>query len=438
MVRRLCMQKRSSAFVRALIIVGFSACSTTEPAVPGTAVNSMMPAATGAGSAAPAAPPAQTPIPGTAMPGPAAQPGMPMSPAMPPMNPIQPQTPVAMPDPVATAGAPAMPAPMMPLQEPEYTDGPLMGACPDNFTPRSGMNSGFLSDGKMRDFIVYLPNDMSSPRPVFVGITGTEQQSDNFITSGGLNSLTAQGWIVLAPVRLCTSEGRQQECLNGVGESTMAGWVWEPWNDGSREDKWNTDAGQDVRYLENMVRCAAKQWPVDQRRIYLGGISAGGSFTNRNMTFNSKFWAGGVPASGMWYISDGNDSVTNDNADELKDGWCCPRPATAIQMYSSIVIVLFGGANDQYTTRGDMPVTVQYKSEAQIASNVYDAQPNVAVVNCQGTQGHLWPRGGPWNSWMAMTLASHPKGTPKKDFKLPPSPAGYRCALGRFSDLTFE
>lgn len=417
-------------------VLMLAACSSPpaqQPSFPiamtgGPAVTGQAPGVTPPTNTTPStnAPPVAVPAGAAGAMTPGAAGSAPLTPSSPQMDPV-----IA---PVGGAGMPAAPS-IPPVVEPEYKDGKLEGMCPDGFMPRAGMNTGFTSDGKQRDFLVYLPDDMSTPRPVFVGITGTEQQSDAFISAGQLNSLTREGWIVLAPVRLCTSENRQQECLMGVGQSTMQGWVWEPWNDGSMQDMWNTDAGPDVRYLENMVRCVAKQWQVDNRRIFLGGISAGGSFTNRNLTFNSKFWAGGVPASGMWYIAAGNDSVNASNADQIMDGWCCHRPASEIRMYSSIVIVLFGGDMDQYTTRGDNPVTVQYKSEAQASSNVYDAQDNVAVVNCRGTQGHLWPRSAAWNSWMAKTLASHPKGSKKADFKLTTPPAGFQCKLGRFTDI---
>jgi hypothetical protein len=413
--------------------VGFTACSN-DPVQP-LPFGPAMAGSTGAATTTPsgaqsmtASTPPMTPV--------VTNPMQPTTPVVPMANPIAPTNPVGM----EGAGVAGAAGPVMePFVEPDYPDGKLAGTCPDGFMPRSGMNTGFASDGKMRQFVTYLPSDMSTPRPVFVGITGTEQQSDAFISAAQLASLTQAGWIVMAPVRLCTSEGRQQECLMGMGESTMDGWVWEPWNDGdatqTAEKKWNDDPGQDVRFLENMVRCAATAWPIDQRRMYLGGISAGGSFTNRNLTFNSKFWAGGVPASGMWYITAGNDSVTADNADQLMDGRCCHAPVQEIQMYSSIVIVLFGGASDMYTTRGDMPVTVNYKPEAQIASNFYDSNDNVAVVTCQGSQGHLWPPSAAFNMWMATTLASHPKGTPKADFKLTNPPSGFRCSVGRYTDL---
>ena len=255
--------------------VGFVACSSDpqQPVIAGPA----MPAPAGGAMTAP--PAAQPMTPSSAMMAPVvANPMQPAAPGGPMASPTDPASPVAM----QGAGMAGAAAPMkQPFVEPDYPDGKLEGTCPDGFTPRSGMNSGFTSDGKMRQFVTYLPNDMSSPRPVFVGITGTEQQSDAFISAAQLASLTQAGWIVMAPVRLCTSEGRQQECLMGVGESTMDGWVWEPWNDGdatqTAEKKWNDDPGQDVRFLENMVRCAATAWPIDQRRMYLGGISAGGS-----------------------------------------------------------------------------------------------------------------------------------------------------------------
>jgi hypothetical protein len=41
----------------------------------------------------------------------------------------------------------------------------------------------------------------------------------------------------------------------------------------------------------------------DPTRLYLGGISAGGTMTNRALAFDSDFWAGGMPISGEWYVT---------------------------------------------------------------------------------------------------------------------------------------
>lgn len=48
--------------------------------------------------------------------------------------------------------------------------------CPTGFAPQVGLNSGFFSDGAPRQFHVLLPDDLSTPRPVFVALTETVQR----------------------------------------------------------------------------------------------------------------------------------------------------------------------------------------------------------------------------------------------------------------------
>ena len=64
------------------------------------------------------------------------------------------------------------------------------------------------------------------------------------------------------------------------------------------------------------------------------------------------------------------------------------------------------------------------------------AQPNVVHVACTAGHGHMWPQANTqaFNLWALSTLASHPKGSDPKRFKLTPPPPGYSCRLGRFTD----
>ena len=68
-----------------------------------------------------------------------------------------------------------------------------------------------------------------------------------------------------------------------------------------RSEAFKTDEGSDSTFLIAAVKCAAKSFPVDAKRVYLGGISSGGTMTSRALTFRSDFWAGGLPmpANGM-------------------------------------------------------------------------------------------------------------------------------------------
>jgi hypothetical protein len=185
-------------------------------------------------------------------------------------------------------------------------------------------------------------------------------------------------------------------------------------------------AGPEVRFFEAAVKCAGTEWEIDQHRIYLGGISAGGSITNRNMTFNSDFFAGGVNSSGMWFPLKGDWSPPPAGQDyDPNEGWCCPRPLHT--MDSSIVISIWGGDRDRWSNGTTSAV---YQLETKTASEYYSSQSKVVHVACTGTQGHMWPAFA--TDWFITTLLSHPKGTDPAAFQLTPAPAGLDCVVGEF------
>jgi predicted esterase len=326
------------------------------------------------------------------------------------------------------AAAAAEPAPPAAAEPDPLTDVyvPWEPACPDGFTPQMGMNSGFPSDGAMRQFQISLPSDMSSARPVFLALTGTEQQETGFLSQSGLNSLTQSGWIVIVPFRSCSTN--RTNC-NGLGEELSGdGRTWEPWFDGSVEAEFAQDEGPDVRFFEAAVKCAATEWEIDQKRIYLGGISAGGTITNRNMTFNSGFYAGGVNASGMWFpvAGDWSPPPAGTQVDPL-EGWCCPRPLHT--MDSSIVISIYGGSSDRWSNG---TTSADYGTETKVASQYYASQSKVVHVGCSGNHGHSWPSSA--TNWLVTTVLSHPKGTDPAAFTLPTPPSGLNCVIGEYTD----
>jgi poly(3-hydroxybutyrate) depolymerase len=292
----------------------------------------------------------------------------------------------------------------------DSNDGPgtrsraLVGSCPGGFAPQAGENPGFPSDGVERIFHVLPPEGASSePRPLFVSLTGTVQRELDFAAQSGLDQLPGDGWIVAAPVRTCSQNGTNCAQIGSDGR------IWEPWYDGTIAGP-SDDEGPDVRFVEAMVRCIATRWAVDAERIYVGGISAGGSFTNRSMTFNSDLFAGGVASSGNWYGG-------------------LAAPASPHPMDRSLVIVIWGGPNDVWPPGN--PIS-DYDPETKQASLYYAAQPEVVTVSCTGSHGHIWPTA--MTSWLATTLLSHPKGAAPTDFDLTPPPPGFSCVLGAYTD----
>jgi poly(3-hydroxybutyrate) depolymerase len=328
----------------------------------------------------------------------------------------------------------------------------LEGSCPENYKLEVGFNRDFPSAGLMRAFYVIPPPDTSKPMAVWVPLTGTEestQQNLEVLRSGNNKAVAEGGYMVLGPVRICANQDpmvTNQGC-SGAGPEP---YMYIPWRDGAsqRQDTSQPvykEEGPDSVFFEDMIKCVAASYPIAKRKLYLGGISAGGSMTHRALTFNSDFWAGGVPISGEWRTSAKDGTVISGNQSETQmqgdpsgvyPGRTPPFPLPTLD--SMVVVTIRGGDNDTW------PGTF-YKPDAQAASNFYASQANVVSVVCMGNWGHQWPKdqaGDPdwtnrFNMWVVGLMASHPKGTPPSEFTLtdPPEGAGFSCHIGRFDTL---
>jgi hypothetical protein len=238
--------------------------------------------------------------------------------------------------------------------------------------------------------------------------------------------------------------------MNGTG-----GWTWNPWNEGrdfgAAGDQWKTNEGPDSLFLEAIVKCVATKYPVDQTRVFVGGISSGATMTNRALLFRSDFWSGGMPVSGEWYVTRddgtsyapaGDDFMARRAAvmaapTQIFQGRVGPFPLET-SLDPLIVITVWGGMNDLWNCGPNEtpPLCADYLPTTQVASNYYSSMPNVVHVACSTTDGHQWPtiNRDAFNLWALTTLSSHPKGTPKSAFALTPPPAGYSCKVGPFTD----
>lgn len=322
--------------------------------------------------------------------------------------------------------------------------------CPDGYQVKAGLNTGFPHAGMRRAFWVHPPETGSGPAPVWVPLTGTvESTVDNLtVARSGANALMArQGFMVIGPVRQCAEADaayRGQAC-NGPGKG---GWNWTPWNDGRAAgpagERWKADAGPDAAFLKAAVRCVGTKFKLDAKRLYLGGISAGGTMTNRALLYDSSFWAGGAPLSGEWYVTrdDGVGLAFNDSRalvaaepDKVFQGRVGPYPLPR-RLSPLIVVTLWGGEMDLWDCGPPLGLCSDYRPSTQAGANYFSAQPNVVHVACSGRDGHRWPATNTqaFNAWLLATLASHPKGARVKDFRLTPPPEGYQCRIGRYTD----
>ena len=186
---------------------------------------------------------------------------------------------------------------------------PINWECPDGYQVKEGLNLDFPSAGEKRAFFVHPAKGVRGPAPAWVPLTGSvESTLANLNTArSGANALMAdKGFTVIGPVRHCADQDPSLGggVCNGPGKD---GWNWAPWREGraagAAGDRWKADPGPDAGFFEAMVKCVGTKFPLDPRRLFIGGISSGGTMTNRALTFRSDFWAGGMPISGEWYVS---------------------------------------------------------------------------------------------------------------------------------------
>lgn len=321
--------------------------------------------------------------------------------------------------------------------------------CPDGYQVKEGLNVDFPHKGEKRAFIVGPPvGTAKRPAPVWVPLTGTVESTNANLHAArsGANALMAEhGFMVIGPVRNCSKQdpADYSQACNGPGKD---GWNWMPWREGRAAgpvgEAWKTDPGPDVSFLEAMVKCVGTKWPLDARRLYVGGISSGGTLTNRSLAFASDFWAGGMPISGEWYVTkDDGQALSFDAARQavaeaptrIHQGRVGPYPLKPA-LGPMIVITVWGGEKDMWKC-GDV-LCADYRPSTQAGSNYFSGMGNVVHVACSATHGHMWPQVNTqaFNLWALTTLASHPKGSRPQDFRLTPPPEGYSCKLGPFTD----
>jgi hypothetical protein len=450
--RRLRVVRRFGALgtvlpLAALLMAMAWGCSEAPAMGPATAPPPATGSGVGGGGAAVGTPAAPRPVapagPGTGMPMAAPMPGTGSAGMLPSGG--TPPVPPGMTPPGDTAPVAGMETPAASEADPTKPGPALMGTCPDGFTPKAGSNVMFPSMNsnigavEQRQFEVRLPEDLSTPRPVIVVLTGTEEstnasldmRSGNGDGGRGLGmAWPEKGWIAVAPVRRCSRDANDGASASNCSVRGTEGFTWPPWNEGAaRGSKWENEEGPDAVFMKEMVSCLAATWPVDQSRLFVTGVSSGGTFTHRLLTYQSDFWAGGMPQSGEWYV---NMSLQNDPT-AVVEGRCCPVP---LRMVSNLfVISIWEGANDTWPG-------ADYRSSAQAASNYFTSAmaQDVIQVSCNiSGGGHHWQYVPGFNDWAEQLFYSHPKGATKGGsaaFTLPtpaPSGMGNTCEVGRYT-----
>ncbi|PHV08896.1 PHB depolymerase esterase [Janthinobacterium sp. BJB412] len=106
---------------------------------------------------------------------------------------------------------------------------------------------------------LYLPHEApaaeSAGMPLLVMLHGCQQTATQFAQGTRMNALADKaGYAVVYPQQLLSSQA--QRC-----------WKWY--------DKSTQEGGGDVRMIVGIIDKVAQQYPIDRRRIYICGISAG-------------------------------------------------------------------------------------------------------------------------------------------------------------------
>jgi len=275
----------------------------------------------------------------------------------------------------ADADAEEIVDPLVAVPPAEMDSDPLT-ACPDGYTtdaPEAGQNEGYSAAEQERSFWLALP-EQSGPRPLVVSFHGTNGSGEGSVDSYDLGTWVDAGFIVVAP------DG------NSNGE------IWPVW-DALRSLGNENLPNPDLDLMDSLIACVAGHYSVDENRLYILGHSAGGIMANHVLRRRDDVLAGGIAASGVYDLTG-------------------PDPATELDAMA--VLVTWGGSNDAYSGTAEGTTTVpeiNFVEQAAVASQAYEAEPNVHQVHCVGQDlGHEWL---PISDWMIDYLLSHPLGLPE-------------------------
>lgn len=151
---------------------------------------------------------------------------------------------------------------------------PAAEALPEGATFNSGT---FANQAGSRDYKLYIPSGYNGQRlPLVVMLHGCTQNPDDFAAGTGMNALAeAQPCLVLYPAQ--TASANQSRC-----------WNWFKPSDQGR------NSGEPA-IIAGMTQQIIDEYKLDERRVYIAGLSAGGAMaTTLAMTWPELYAAVGV------------------------------------------------------------------------------------------------------------------------------------------------
>jgi poly(3-hydroxybutyrate) depolymerase len=257
--------------------------------------------------------------------------------------------------------------------------------------PVRGQQVGYEVAGQSRSFYLQLPESLDTlgPLPVIFSFHGTNGTGLSGYTSYELGLFVEAGYVVIAP------DGNEN------------GEIWPVW-DAMRTLGNESLDNPDLALFDSLIACISAHYPIDDERIFVVGMSAGGIMVNHVLQRRSELLAGGVVASGIF------DLTSPD-----------PMP----ELGSMAVMVTWGGDNDAWggeeSDSGTVLTEFNFVEQAAVASQFWEGAEGINQIHCVGDDlGHAWL--GDIIPVMSDFFLSHPKGSAStSEWEIPQLDAGW-------------
>ena len=236
----------------------------------------------------------------------------------------------------------------------------------------------FTSAELERSFILNLPDGLTEAAPLVFAYHGLGGSSTGMLEYSGLDALDhGEPVIFVVPNSARTAEGEREFPIE--------------WN--ILAPQFDND-NQDLVFFDDIVTCVSEQFPVDDNRIYVTGMSAGGLWTTFVTMHREHVIAASAPMSGGYM-----------------QAWPDPTPTP--------ILISWGGASD-------VAVGTNFHDLAnELIANV-DAS-DFAYATCNHNQAHTWPAEMSAAVWSWLSGHTLGEASPFVD-ALPPEFPGY-CTL---------